>query len=1070
MPQRELSELSPNADQNDGRTPVESPTAGSGALAVPPAVSSRSLDGWLIALVVITVGACCLLISAGRHGSKTGQIPWSRNSVLLPIIELLNFNYAYPTPRGNDVKWLAQGLGAAAALVTAGVVGYLRTSRREDEDDLPSAGTAHPPGPARPSSIFGQISPTTAAQMALVAFGVWAIVSHRWAQWPQAAVGEGIRNLIVIIWAVAVGRTISRRGAFRASLALVATLAATALLAIWYFYERNPVLRLEFPIGNPIFFAACMLPALLVGTAAFAGAIETLIHRRRPNHKDDSVPGVRRTLAILAGSVVVLAIVGWAFVLSDSRAPGVALLAAAAGGGAILILRRVPPRHRRLVLLGLIALALVVFVSLVRPWFRAQQTVTAGGRGASLRMRLYTWDYAKELFLSKPLTGRGQGSFVLLSQQMAFSPRDQWGRSDSEKDPAVFVAPLVGHAHSEWLEILADLGAVGFALMATSLGLTFWAGWRALLRTRRPMDKWILLGLMASLLAIVLEECGDVALRMPVLPIIFYTLIGLIWACSREPEDRPAASRRPGWVGVVALAGAVLLAWSMVNAVWRDWKGALADGRVQDYADRRQWDSALNQAVAATRGRLVLESQISANLQVTRVAVAAAAYRLEQLRTMLSRNSSLADPIHLRELGKTDAADFDRYFEVAMRSGTQLWQAMPGIHYVAGWLAQILVEKNELESLKPTLGLEPVQGPYLAGARGWLEAEYRRDRFNTSVALNLLALSGNRPIGERVDLLRIPLRLGPDPAGSIAAIRAAVRQILSRERNSFYHYVEGLTKRAEQAADVPPDPDRRPDPYAPETLRLQAIALGIEGHHAEAASLAAQAVQLYESDRLRFHYPTALAYGLRDQAFHLLLADPDDPRKAADAARRAVEAWPATTHSPDQLGSIQRQLLLCLLAAGDYGAASDLVVEEYSPASREELSARMGSALADLCGMFMDRPPEERPGMMDEWLTRSLESAPNHPQARWLAADLALDEGRTADAIEHLKVIETVVTNRQQLDSMLEALTARHRDNAELQAYARSRSSAERPATRPSSAPSGNGSSDTGKPETELKH
>lgn len=1011
----------------------------------------RPYHRWLVVLVVLTVGAACLLISAG-HGTKEGMRPWTQGSLLRLLVELLNFNYAYPTPRGNDVKWLAQGVGAAAALVTAAVMWYMRTGRRrrdaENANGDPAASKASS-GSRRP--ILEHLDLVTAAQIALVAFGVWSLWSYRWAHWPAAAMGEGLRNLIVIIGTVGLGRAMNRWSALRAGAGMAVVLAITAVVGIWYYHERNPVMRLEFPIGNPIFFAACMLPALALGLAGIGGGVESLIRRSRTAPSDapdaSAAPG-RAPLVVLAASVLTLIVVGYAFALTDSRSPLVALAAGLAVGAAAMIVRRVSKERRRLVVLGFVVLALAAVVFVGKPWLDRQQSIQAGGRGASFRLRLYTWQYAKDMFLgvpihlpngqerkTSPLTGQGQGSYMALAQWLAMAPRDEWGRSDMEKDPAAFTSELVGHAHNEWLEILAELGAVGFALMATALGLTFWAAWRAFMRTDAPAEKWFVLALMVSLLAIVVEECADVALRMPVLPVIFYTVIGLLWAFSRERAPRTAEmSAAPGWLPPVGLAAAILGAMSMTSAVWRDWQGAVADGRVQQHLEKQQWDQAMLQASIAKRNRLVVESQISAGLHATEAAHAAAAQQFQRLQGMLARQEETsANRARIRSLAEGDIQLFDRCFGECIGNGMGMWQAVPGVHAAAEWMAHAFVMKHQIESLKPGIGMEPEQGPFLANARECVRMEYRRDRFDTPVALQLFAMSGDQPMDQRIELLRIPLRGGPEPSGSLAGIEATLRQILST-KNSFDAYLQVLLDRAEQSLTAA-NPDQWPDPYAPETFRLKALAESIAGRNEQAAAYAAKAVKLYGYETLRFYHPTALSHGLGEQAKYAFLAQPEQPAGAVEIVRRAIAAWPQGVQWDDYLYMLHRELSLYLLASGDEQAAVRVIRDQVESDTEESLKRNVGYGLAELCGLFMSRPPTERPAAFRNWISRSLELAPAGPNGRWIAARVSLEDGKTQEAIGHLETMRAGLDDPQQLMVTFQALASMFPSNEQLKAY-----------------------------------
>src|SRR5690606_691734 len=119
------------------------------------------------------------------------------------------------------------------------------------------------------------------------------------------------------------------------------------------------------------------------------------------------------------------------------------------------------------------------------------------GRDASMRVRIYGWDYALRLAWDQPLLGHGQGGYLTLAQQML--------PDDLERDPAALNPGLMGHAHNEWLEVLADLGIIGLSLQAAVLLCTFMAGWSALRGQADPWRQGALTALMASLVALTVE-------------------------------------------------------------------------------------------------------------------------------------------------------------------------------------------------------------------------------------------------------------------------------------------------------------------------------------------------------------------------------------------------------------------------------------------------------------------------------------------------------------------------------------------------------------------------------------
>jgi O-antigen ligase len=486
----------------------------------------------LVMLVVVglTLAGNCLLVSAGE-GVEAGHQAWRPGSVLRVVTELMTLNHQYPTARGVEIKWFIQGLGAAAALVVACAAWFLR-SRREQEEVGP-----WPVAPSKKGAMAA-LSPTAGAQMAMTLFALWCVASAFWSPWPAGSFGEGLRELMTVVYAIAIGRTLSRAAAARAAQVLLGVLAVTAVIGIWYHYERNPVQRLKFPIGNPLFLAACLLPGVTLGLGAIAAAIVGAISRadeaqatREPSWRWGGI--VWAAIAALSLGAFL-----WAMKLSDSRGPGLGL-----GIGLLAVLFLVLPRFWRwlppLGVAGFLALAWTLKLWPVS-WLMS--------RPDTVRFRLDAWKYALAMFLGRPDIGRGQGSYLLLAQGMS--------RPDAEQDPAAFLGEVVGHAHNEWLQVLAETGAIGFALLATALGVTIWAAVVVLRRRRSTVadvlsttERWCLLGLLAAFVAIIVEDATDVGLRLPGLPVIFYTVLGLVWALSSRRDSASAAAIQSGEVG-----------------------------------------------------------------------------------------------------------------------------------------------------------------------------------------------------------------------------------------------------------------------------------------------------------------------------------------------------------------------------------------------------------------------------------------------------------------------------------------------------------------------------------------
>lgn len=156
-----------------------------------------------------------------------------------------------------------------------------------------------------------------------------------------------------------------------------------------------------------------------------------------------------RTLCIIAAAVAVAAIV-----YSYSRG-GFVGLAVAMG---VWVLRE--RRFGRVVLVGVAATALLVFAP-TRFWNRTE-TVSEFRDDVSAMGRVHAWSVAAAISQEKPLLGVGASSFRLA-----------WP----------FYAPPEAHrayeAHNIFLQVLAELGWVGFFLFLLFLGGTVEGSWRA---------------------------------------------------------------------------------------------------------------------------------------------------------------------------------------------------------------------------------------------------------------------------------------------------------------------------------------------------------------------------------------------------------------------------------------------------------------------------------------------------------------------------------------------------------------------------------------------------------------
>ena len=127
------------------------------------------------------------------------------------------------------------------------------------------------------------------------------------------------------------------------------------------------------------------------------------------------------------------------------------------------------------------------------------------------------WRVARDAWRSEPLHGVGAGVYQTL-----------WSRHRPEPDPGT-------DGHSLYLEVLAELGVVGLALLAVALALIL----GRLLHLVRGPDRALYAGIFAAGIAWACHAAIDWDWEMPAVTLPFFALGGLALARGRTPTGGP---------------------------------------------------------------------------------------------------------------------------------------------------------------------------------------------------------------------------------------------------------------------------------------------------------------------------------------------------------------------------------------------------------------------------------------------------------------------------------------------------------------------------------------------------
>jgi len=954
----------------------------------------------MLALVTLALAGACLLTSSAKPDFlPDGAVAWDPDSILLAIVEILNLQYAQPTPNGVDVKGLVHGVASGLGLLIA-AIGLALWARAEKEVSTGDTvidlhGDAAPD--ARESLTRRQLNPARTAQVMLLLHVVWSFVSQWWSGAPDYALGGAMLLAIQAAWAFALGFGLNRRAAVISCGVLLAILALTSLLAVAYHAERNPTLRLSHPIGNPIFLASCLLPGIVMAVAVMFAACADI-------RSGATGRGILKILACALAAAILL----YATYLTRSRGPAIGLALAL-----VTLLVLAVNRRWRVPLATVAALGIV----LAGFYFFSQRFADSpSGRSTSMRVRFFAWPYALDLLQQQPILGVGEAGYTRLADVFAIH--------DVEDDPAA-LEYRVAHAHNEWLEVAADLGVVGVVLILSTLGLTVLAAVRALPQMPARGERVMTLALVASLVGLVVAECFGVALRYEGLPLVFFTIIGLLWTMAAPVPAgllRVLGASRLIRAACIVVAGAACVL--IVEAARRDFTAARAAHDVTVKLDIKDWPAAERLAVRAYVDRLVPHRKLTAHRLLVQTRLQLAEVLQDQfLRRMTLAQSSSTDESRLRAEAARSRAACQEQIDLGEAALADLVAIAPSTFYVGA----LNYGFKQLRSVFSQVdGDDAAIAQHRLAAAVSLRGELDRRPFDAELAARYVLTDFDRlDHAEALALLARPLRLQRPGSFYFDPLDRLVAQ--PADAATMFQTLDEL-------ADQPVADDRQnwPNRWLPELLRLGAILAGNQTDYVRAERYLATAVSAYE--RLAGEAPLALAACRAELADARFFAAPENPAAAITAAEAAVEAAPNSQDGRLLCEQIAARLLVYHLAADHEDFARKIVRDRVRDVTEQDLDLEISNRYAQLAYSIFDAARTGFPEKLDAWSQRALALAPESGLAWVLAGDLAVvakDAARTFDCVQSASRFGA---DAEVMFGLLERACAAMPDNAELQA------------------------------------
>jgi hypothetical protein len=769
----------------------------------------------VLVIVLANAGATCLYSGAGPTAptSFSPDKPW--NAALEAIANLLTL--PLPTAGSADIRDVVLPVGLGIVLLMLAVQFARPAAVPSGSPDESSGRSAEPKGnPAENWLIRTAVAVTILSALSAVLNSSFEL---SWGWILRFAIGAG--------WAVAISRTLSPSRAKQVILGLLAVAILSLLLSFAYRADRDLAYFL-WPIG-PVTITG----ALAAMWAAMAGGL---------------IAGPGRSRAAMAGrafGVIVLLVSAYALEETGRRSPAMGLLFAALVVGAVLVRLWYPKRITTV----LIAAAVIVAIGAATFYVVAQLKSSAKEKAGPVALRFEYWRLTGSLIGKHPLLGTGPDTLIvdlttLVAPLRAYAPQFYHGNIDP-------------YAHNEWLQAAAELGLpAGILYLALPIGVIV-CGIRRLYRrdasredraddapaaAHRQSTQAMIAALIAGLVAIMVLDAASIALRGPIMPIWYWTLLGLLAGLCRpgptsadqparvhpEPasgkKDRkrraitpPGPVSRPGLALALAVIAVMLFILSFI-----DIDRAIAGTRRTVCSDTCRLE------------RLWAEKTISAQRE----------------NTLLALNAALAQPR-------------PENLAVAESVCRQLYQRMPGQPEAAANYANALLMANKTAEAKQVL--DKALSPQL-------------DPFN--LVSNMLYAQGiaTDPV-EKLRCLQRAIR----SAALDDMLKAIIAEILQSPAAREYLDRELLQARQVAAGKL----DQNAAEPAVELLRISAVAKEQSGRWAEAIAdqrLAAEFYRRLEQEQSPYRRRFEAEVDAFQQLARMLYAsDPQNFRQAYDA-------------------------------------------------------------------------------------------------------------------------------------------------------------------------------------------
>ena len=211
---------------------------------------------------------------------------------------------------------------------------------------------------------------------------------------------------------------------------------------------------------------------------------------------------------------ILLSVFGIGLLVCFSRGVWLSVIIAV---GFLLIQIKAGGQHRKVLFVGAVSFMLLLIVSFPGAFKLVQERISSAFdfQFASNQARLLRWGQAFLMFLESPIIGKGYGAFAILYEE------------DSSL-VGEYTSQFQLGAHSEYLQVLAELGIVGFTAWMWLVIAFFRYGFRALKEVEDGFYRSLIIGLLSAELSLLVHFVVNNLLNGDAIAIPFWLTYGLL--------------------------------------------------------------------------------------------------------------------------------------------------------------------------------------------------------------------------------------------------------------------------------------------------------------------------------------------------------------------------------------------------------------------------------------------------------------------------------------------------------------------------------------------------------------